>query len=93
MALDPPLAISFDHVEVTPIIAAFRRMCRNQEFDVCEMAITTYLTARKYGLPFTAIPIFPVRLVAHDAISCNTATGVHAPRKSKAERSSSALTR
>lgn len=69
-----------DHVEVTPIIAAFRRMCRDQEFDVCEMAITTYLTARRYGLPFTAIPIFPVRLVAHDAITCNTTTGVYEPR-------------
>jgi 4,5-dihydroxyphthalate decarboxylase len=56
-------------------------MCRNQEFDVCEMAITTYLTARRYGLPFTAIPVFPVRLVAHDAITCNTATGVHAPKE------------
>ncbi len=27
--------IEFEHVEITPIIAAFRRMCRRLEFDVC----------------------------------------------------------
>ena len=33
--------IEFEHIEITPIIAAFRRMCRRLEFDVAEMAITT----------------------------------------------------
>ena len=47
--------IQFEHLEITPIIAAFRRMCRGLEFDVCEMAITTYLTARAYNKPFTAL--------------------------------------
>ena len=28
--------IEFEHVEITPIIAAFRRMCRRLEFDVAE---------------------------------------------------------
>ena len=36
--------VALDLVEVTPIIAAFRRMVRNLEFDVCEMAPTTYLS-------------------------------------------------
>ena len=40
--------IRFDHVEVSPISGAFRRMCRGLEFDLCEMAITTYLTAKAY---------------------------------------------
>src|SRR5207245_4840422 len=38
--------LKFDHVEVSPIVAAFRRMVRTLEFDVSEMAITTYLTAK-----------------------------------------------
>ena len=50
--------IQFEHVEVSPIVAAFRRMCRALEFDVSEMAITTYLTARAYNKPFTALPVF-----------------------------------
>jgi len=40
------------------IIGAFRRMCRTLEFDVCEMAITTYLTAKAHDKPFTALPVF-----------------------------------
>ena len=34
--------ILLEHVEVSPIVGAFRRMCRTLEFDVSEMAITTY---------------------------------------------------
>ena len=41
--------VQFEHVEITPITGAFRRMCRSLEFDVSEMAITTYLTAKAYG--------------------------------------------
>ena len=75
-----PSGIQFDHVEVTPIINAFRRMCRQLEFDVCEMAITTYLTAKRYGKPFTAIPVFPVRAFHHGAISYNVNSGVSSPK-------------
>jgi len=41
--------LQFEHIEVSPITAAFRRMCRTLEFDVAEMAITTYLTAKAYN--------------------------------------------
>ena len=34
-------------VKVDPIHRAFRRMTRELEFDVCEMAVVTYLTARQ----------------------------------------------
>ena len=72
--------LAFDQVEVTPIINAFRRMCRQLEFDVSEMAITTYLTAKNYGLPFTAIPVFPVRAFHHGAITINTNSGIKEPK-------------
>src|SRR3954468_2859895 len=75
-----PDGASLEHVEVAPIINAFRRMCRELEFDVCEMAITTYLTAKRYGLPFTAIPVFPVRAFHHNAAVGNTKAGVSAPK-------------
>jgi 4,5-dihydroxyphthalate decarboxylase len=74
-----PQGVEFDHVEVKPIINAFRRMCRGLEFDVCEMAITTYLTAKAYSLPFTAIPVFPVRAFHHGAAVYNTKSGVQKP--------------
>jgi 4,5-dihydroxyphthalate decarboxylase len=72
--------VSFEHIEVAPIINAFRRMCRGQEFDISEMAITTYLAARRYGLPFTAIPVFPVRAFHNNAFAYNTDSGIKEPK-------------
>jgi 4,5-dihydroxyphthalate decarboxylase len=54
--------------EVDPLIRAFRRMVRGLEFDVCELAITTYLCAKEYGARFTALPVFLVRGFHHGAI-------------------------
>ena len=35
--------ITLHHIHVDPIILAMRRMVRNLEFDICEMALSTYL--------------------------------------------------
>lgn len=59
---------AFEHVAVTPLVAGFRRMVRELAFDVCEMALTTYLCAREHGAAFTALPIFLVRGLHHEAI-------------------------
>lgn len=63
-----PEGYTLEFEEVPNIVQAFRRMVRGLEFDVCEMAITTYLSARAYGKPFTALPIFLVRAFHHGAI-------------------------
>lgn len=81
-----PAGLAFDFVEVSPIIAAFRRMVRGLEFDVCEMAVTTYLAAREYGKPFTAIPVFVLRGFHHDAIAYHTGAGVREPRDLEGKR-------
>ena len=72
--------VELGHVEIAPIIRAFRRMCRRLEFDVCEMAITTYLTALAYGKPFTALPVFVMRQFHHSPIVYNTTAGVASPK-------------
>src|SRR5204862_5261655 len=56
-----PRTFDFEFEEVPQIIQAFRRMVRGLEFDISEMAITTYLCARAFGKAFTAIPVFPMR--------------------------------
>jgi 4,5-dihydroxyphthalate decarboxylase len=71
--------VEFDVEDVPNIITAFRRMVRGLEFDVCEMAMTTYLCARAYGKPFTAIPVFPMRAFHHGAIVYNIKAGIHTP--------------
>jgi 4,5-dihydroxyphthalate decarboxylase len=43
-------------------------MVRGLEFDVCEMAVTTYLVAKAHGVRFTAIPVFLVRGFHHGAV-------------------------
>lgn len=75
-----PRGFSFDFVEVDPLIDAFRRMVRGLEFDVSEMAITTYVCARAHGKRFTALPIFLVRAFHHGAIVYNTTLGIRGPK-------------
>ena len=81
-----PRTFEFDFVEVDPLIDAFRRMTRGLEFDICEMAITTYLAARAHGKKMTAIPIFIVRAFHHGAILVNTRAGINTPRDLEGKR-------
>ena len=53
--------VQSDYVKVAPMVAAYRRMVRDVEFDVCEIASTTYFIARAFGAPFKALPIFLLR--------------------------------
>ena len=53
--------LRLDHIEISPITQAMRRMVRGLEFDISEMAITTYLCARVHSKPITAIPVFVTR--------------------------------
>ena len=75
-----PRTFAFDFEEVAPIIKAFRRMVRGLEFDISEMAITTYLTAKAHGKRFTAIPVFPMRAFHHGAILYNTNSDIRSPK-------------
>ena len=75
-----PKTCDFVFEEVDPLIAAFRRMVRGLEFDVCEMAITTYMCARVNGKRFIALPIFLVREFHHGAIVYNTKAGIASPK-------------
>src|SRR6202051_2706389 len=70
----------FEFEEVPAIIQAFRRMVRGLEFDVSEMALTTYVAARAHHKRFTALPIFLVRAFHHGAILYNTRLGIRDPK-------------
>lgn len=61
----PIEGIEADFIQVVPIIGAFRRMVRDLEFDICEMAPTTYMIARARGAPYIALPIFLMRRFHH----------------------------
>ncbi|WP_244480735.1 ABC transporter substrate-binding protein [Mesorhizobium sp. Root157] len=69
-----------EFVEVSPIIAAFRRMVRGLEFDICELAPTTYLIAREHGVPITALPIFMSRRFHHSGLQVRNDAGIEGPK-------------
>jgi len=76
-----PRIFSFEFEEVNPLIDAFRRMVRGLEFDVCEMALTTYICARAHGKRMTALPIFLVRAFHHGAVLVNIKAGIKNPKE------------
>lgn len=69
-----------DFVEVVPIIGAFRRMVRDLEFDVCEMAPTTYMIARGLGAPYIALPVFLMRRFHHGGFVYRPDSGIRVPK-------------
>src|SRR5271169_2001423 len=69
-----------DFIQVVPIIAAFRRMVRDLEFDVCEMAPTTYMIARARGAPYIALPIFLMRRFHHGGFVVRPDANIRTPK-------------
>ena len=78
---DAPIkGVDADFVQVVPIIAAFRRMVRDLEFDVCEMAPTTYMIARARGAPYIALPIFLMRRFHHGGFVVRPDANIRMPK-------------
>src|ERR671910_908708 len=75
-----PAGFVLDFEEVPVLVQAFRRMVRGLEFDVCEMALTTYLVAKAHGVRFTAVPAFLVRGFHHSAITIDARHGISSPK-------------
>ena len=69
-----------DFIQVVPIIGAFRRMVRDLEFDICEMAPTTYMIARARGAPYIALPIFLMRRFHHGGFVVRPDAGIRKPK-------------
>ena len=72
--------VAANFIEVVPIIGAFRRMVRDLEFDVCEMAPTTYMIARARGAPYIALPIFVMRRFHHGGFVVRPDSGIKVPK-------------
>src|SRR5262245_30365140 len=81
-----PRTCEFEFVDVPVLVDAFRRMVRGLEFDVSELAITTYICAKAHGKRFTALPIFLVRAFHHGAILYHPASGIRHPKDLEGQR-------
>ena len=56
------------------------RMLIDQEFDACEVSLSSYIIARNQGLPFGAIPVFPRRLFSYSHIWVGADASIIAPK-------------
>jgi len=81
-----PKMFEIEYIDIPVLIQAFRRMVRGLEYDICEMAITTYICAKSYGKRFTAIPVFPARVFHHGAIAYNTKSSIRTPKDLEGKR-------
>lgn len=81
-----PEGVTLHFEDVPVLVHAFRRMVRQLEFDVCEMALTTYLCAREHGVKFTALPVFLVRGFHHGAILHNVDKPIVDPKQLEGRR-------
>ncbi len=76
----PIEGVAPEFVDVNPQIAAYRRMVRDVEFDVCEMAPATYMIAREAGSPFKALPVSIYRRFHHAGFVRRGDSGIRAPK-------------
>ncbi|MDH7798833.1 MULTISPECIES: ABC transporter substrate-binding protein [unclassified Beijerinckia] len=76
----PIEGVDAEIITVNPQIGAFRRMVRDVEFDVCELAPTTYIIARAYGAPFVALPIFVTRRFHHGGLLVRPDANIRSPK-------------
>jgi 4,5-dihydroxyphthalate decarboxylase len=75
-----------DPMQVKPVIGAYRRMIRDLEFDVCELAPVSYLMARQEAIPLTAVPVFLNRRFHHGDVQCAADSGIRVPRDLEGRR-------
>ncbi|MCC5578466.1 hypothetical protein IMZ11_22835 [Microtetraspora sp. AC03309] len=54
---------------VSPLYPAFARMVRDLWFDVCELALATYLQAKEAGVPITLVPVVLIGGTHHRSLT------------------------
>jgi len=76
-----PLAFA----DIRPPSAGFKRVVRNLEFDVAELAITTFLMAKAAGKPYRLLPAVVLARMQHPRLVCDVRRAV-TPRDLEGKR-------
>jgi 4,5-dihydroxyphthalate decarboxylase len=70
-----------------PVEETFYRQLKYQEFDACEMSLSSYvLTLNEPDPPFIALPVFPSRYFRHQTMFVNSRSGIEKPVDLKGKR-------
>jgi 4,5-dihydroxyphthalate decarboxylase len=71
-------ALRLEFAEIAPVNRAFAPMVREARFDLCEMAIATFLQARAYRKPLVLLPVVMAQRFQQAALLCRTDSDVTA---------------
>ena len=70
-----------------PVEEMFYRVFHHHEFDIVEMSLSSYMTAREAGeWVYEAIPVFLSRMFRHSAIFIRAESGIERPEDLKGRR-------
>ena len=78
--------VEFAFVEIEPVHDGFGRMADRLEFDVAEMAITTYILARSFDKQITGLPVVVSRNFHHRRMVYNVNAGIRGPKDLEGKR-------
>jgi 4,5-dihydroxyphthalate decarboxylase len=78
--------VRLEFADVRPPSAGFRRVVRDLEFDVAELAITTFLMAKASGRPLRLLPAVVLGRLQHSLLVRNAERGPLAPRDLEGRR-------
>jgi 4,5-dihydroxyphthalate decarboxylase len=71
--------LAFDFAEVKVPNTAFKRVVRDLEFDLAELAIFTFLLARAHGKPLSLLPAVVSARFQHPFLVCDAERGLMLP--------------
>ena len=73
-----PEGIDLNYISL-PVEETFFRMTRNEEFEMSELSLSSYVLSRNTSDRFIALPVFPSRAFRHTGIYINTNSGIKKP--------------
>ena len=73
-------SVKFDFADVKAPHSAFKRVVRDIEFDVAELALVTYLMAKSHGKPLVLLPVILFSRNQHPFFVYNAERGIVTPQ-------------
>ena len=71
--------LRLEFADVSPVNRAFAPMVRDARFDVCEMAIATFLQAKAYDKPLVLLPVTMAARFQEAALLCRADSALRGP--------------
>jgi 4,5-dihydroxyphthalate decarboxylase len=72
-------SVTLDFADVKSASSGFKRVVRDREFDVAELAIVTFLIAKAHGTPYVLLPAVVLGRFQHPYLVYNRERGALAP--------------